>query len=210
MAEKTLYTSSLTSVSVKPVNKDLSLGTSTMLSKMQIGMPYIKGYSGSYNSDNFIDFYFTDGSRVWYFNSRKSQVWDDYTLLMPPVKNNVADFRGVTDVIYNNQHIKQIIYNRTTLWQRGYESQQQAVVNIIGTLDLRLSYNTIYFYVLHDDIKPYLLSKVKTIHINDEVLDGAQISYGEPSGGYVLVTLSNVRNFAGDRHRQDNKLKLLF
>lgn len=208
MAEKTLYTSSLTSVSVKPVNKDLSLGTSTMLSKMQIGMPYIKGYSRPYSSDNFIDFYFTDGSRVWYFNSRKSQVWDDYTLLMPPVKNNVADFRGVTDVIYNNQNIKQIIYNRTTLWQGG--PAQQAVVNIIGTLDLRLSYNTIYFYVLHDDIKPYLLSKPKAIHINDEVLDGAQISYGEPSGGYVLVTLSNVRNFAGDRDRQDNKLKLLF
>ena len=210
MAEKKLYTSSATSALVKPVDKDLSLGASTVLSKMQVGIPYVKGYTGNFSRDNFIDFYFTDGSRIWYFKSRKSEVWDDFMSLMPPVKNNVADFRGVIDVIYNNQHIKQIVYNRTTLWRKGYESQQQAVVNIIGTLDLRLSYNTIYFYVLHDDIKPYLLSKVKTIHINDEVLDGAQISYGEPSGGYVLVTLSNVRNFAGDRHRQDNKLKLLF
>lgn len=210
MAEKTLYTSSLTSASVKPVNKDLSLGTSTVLSKMQIGIPYVKGYTGPYSGDNFIDFYFTDGSRVWYFNSRKSKVWDDFMSLMPPVKNNVADFRGVTDVIYNSQHIKQIIYNRTTLWQRGYESQPQAVVNIIGPIDIRLSDNTIYFYVLSEAIKSYLLSKAKTIYINDEVVGGAQISYGEPSGGYVLVTLSNVRNFAGDKDRQDNKLKLLF
>lgn len=210
MVNKTLYTSSSTSASVKPVNRDLSLGTSTVLSKMQIGIPYVKGYIGPYSSDNFIDFYFTDGSRIWHFNSRKSKVWDDFMSLMPPVKNNVADFRGVIDVVYNGQDIKQIIYNRTTLWQRGYESQQQAVVNIIGKLDLRLSYNTIYFYVLHDDVKPYLLSKPKAIHINDEVLDGAQISYGEPSSGYVLVTLSNVRGFAGDKDKQDNKLELLF
>ncbi|WP_283265410.1 hypothetical protein [Streptococcus dysgalactiae] len=219
MVQRSLYTSSYTSLGVKEVTKTLSFGSNTTLAKMQEGKLYIKQYSvTAYNSNALLDFYYTDGGDIWYFKSRKSQAWDDYGLLTgssssssgtssvlkvskngkkeegrlqsrwtvwhinsdgstddskvsvsemiafePYVKNtdisdyqngnvvsifykdtdgviwtfnankknvikkmsyfvpeqtkdNVADFRGVTDVIYNSQHIKQIIYNHEVIW----------------------------------------------------------------------------------------------
>ncbi|MCB2847350.1 hypothetical protein K3N62_07760 [Streptococcus dysgalactiae subsp. dysgalactiae] len=217
MVQKSLYTSSYTSISTRQVTKSNTLTSSTTtLAKMQKGNLYIKTYTESkFNSDSLLDFYYTDGDDIWYFRSRKSQVWDDYATLAsssssstsrlraskngekaegkltktwtvwhinsdgstddsrvsasemitfePYVKNtdisdyqngnvvniffidndgaiwtfnannkyvikrmsafvpeqakdNVADFRGVTDVIYNSQHIKQIIYNHEVIW----------------------------------------------------------------------------------------------
>ncbi|MCB2829999.1 hypothetical protein [Streptococcus dysgalactiae] len=102
------------------INSDGSTDDSRVsASEMITFEPYVKNTDISdYQNGNVVSIFYkdTDGA-IWTFNANKKYVTKKMSFFAPEQsKDNIADFRGVTDVIYNSQHIKQIIYNHEVIW----------------------------------------------------------------------------------------------
>ncbi|SUN53736.1 Uncharacterised protein [Streptococcus dysgalactiae] len=83
--------------------------------------PYVKNTDISdYQNGNVVSIFYKDmDGAVWTFNANKKYVIKKMSYFVPEQeKDNVVDFRGVAAVIYNSQHIKQIIYNHEVVWSK--------------------------------------------------------------------------------------------
>ncbi|MCB2844006.1 hypothetical protein [Streptococcus dysgalactiae] len=197
MVQKSLYTSSYTSLGVKEVTKTLSFGSNTTLAKMQKGELYIKHYSvDAYYSDDLLDFYYTDGNNIWYFKSRKSQAWDDYGLLTGTSSSSSGTSSGLK-VSKNGKKEEGRLQRRWTVWHINSDG---------STDDTRVSASemiTFEPYVKNTDIEDYNNGNVVNIFFIDN--DGAIWTFNA-NKKYVIKRMSvfvpeqskdNVADFRG-------------
>ncbi|WP_226314070.1 hypothetical protein [Streptococcus dysgalactiae] len=166
MVQKSLYTSSYTSISTRQVTKSNTLTSSTTtLAKMQKGNLYIKTYTESkFNSDSLLDFYYTDGDDIWYFRSRKSQVWDDYGSLIGTSSSSSSTSSGLRPS-KNGEKAEGYLQSRWTVWHINSDG---------STDDSRISASemiTFEPYVKNTDISDYQNGNVVNIFYKD--MDGA-------------------------------------
>ncbi|MGT2915628.1 hypothetical protein I6J14_05355 [Streptococcus dysgalactiae] len=181
MVQKSLYTSSYTSVSVKEVTKTLSFGSNTTLAKMQEGELYIKQYSDTaYDSNDLLDFYYTDGDNIWYFKSRKSQAWDDYGLLTGKSSSSSDTSLGLK-LSKNGEKAEGRLQSRWTVWHINSDG---------STDDSRISASemiTFEPYVKNTDISDYQNGNVVSIFYKD--MDGAVWTFNA-NKKYVIKKMS--------------------
>lgn len=162
MVQKSLYTSSYTSLGVKEVTKSNTLTSSwTTLAKMQEGKLYIKQYSvTAYNSNTLLDFYYTDGDDIWYFSSRKSQAWDDYGSLAGTSSSSSGTSSGLK-LSKNGEKAEGYLQSRWTVWHINSDG---------STDDSRVSASemiTFEPYVKNTDISDYQNGNVVSIFYKD-------------------------------------------
>lgn len=197
MVQRSLYTSSYTSLGVKEVTKTLSFGSNTTLAKMQEGKLYIKQYSvTAYNSNALLDFYYTDGDDIWYFSSRKSQAWDDYGSLTGTSSSSSGTSSGIK-LSKNGEKAEGYLQSRWTVWHINSDG---------STDDSRVSASemiTFEPYVKNTDISDYQNGNVVSIFYKD--MDGAVWTFNA-NKKYVIKKMSyfvpeqekdNVADFRG-------------
>ncbi|MGT2914623.1 hypothetical protein I6J14_04225 [Streptococcus dysgalactiae] len=192
------------------INSDGSTDDSRVsASEMITFEPYVKNTDISdYQNGNVVNIFYkdTDGT-IWTFNANKKNVIKKMSYFVPEQeKDNVADFRGVTDVIYNSQHIKQIIYNHDVIWR--LKSLYQKTVTTSAVMDIYTRAKTIYIYVPLSDIDNVIndINSFKLVAINNVSLSSSAKVYISKTPSKYSISILQLDNVSDIQNITENKL----